>query len=256
MNPALPVKISYDGLAGVDGSARFTFGNVSSALASVSGPVAARPNSEHPARATIEVHVRPLSGTSGTAEKHLSAAFKGIFERACILSQHPRTLIQIVVQALSSSQPPSPSIPGPWCTLIAAEINACSLALLNAGSIPMRGVVCAVALGRHSEGGRVKFVPNPVEERTLDGAGCFAFLFGGVGSGPNTASRKTEGSGPSEVVWRSFRGASGASPLVDVHEVTKATETARKEAYEVWLYMKQSVAKLMSPDDGDVKMET
>lgn len=235
-----PTKISYDALAGVDGSARFTFGETCSALASVSGPIAARPASEHPARATVEVHVRPLSLVPGTTEKFLGAAFKGILERACILGQHPRTLIQLVVQALSQ----------PSQALVAAEINACSLALVNGGSIPMRGVVCAVAVGlRKKDGHRTEFILDPVEESKLDGVGCFAFLFG---IGPALAQG---GLPPSELLWSNFRTSGGSIVSLDASELAQATSLARKGATEVWLCMKKSLGGSLSDDGGDSKME-
>lgn len=235
-----PISISYDALAGVDGSARFTFGETCSALASVSGPIAARPASEHPARATVEVHVRPLSLVPGTTEKFLGAAFKGILERACILGQHPRTLIQLVVQALSH----------PSHALIAAEINACSLALVNGGSIPMRGVVCAVAVGlSKKDSHRIEFMLDPAEESKLDGVGCFAFLFG---TGPASVQG---GLPPSELLWSNFRTSSGSIVSLDASELAQATELARKGATEVWLCIKKNLGGSLSDDDGDNKME-
>ena len=245
-----PIKISYDGLAGVDGSARFSFGETCTALVSVSGPIAARPSSEHPARATIEVHVRPLALVPGTTEKHLAAAYKGILERACILGQHPRTLIQLVVQALSPQSH----------ALVAAEINACSLALMNSGSIPMRGVVCAVAVGLqrkkddHRSG--MEFLLDPVEESELDGAGCVAFLFNNVDLGPASALVREQGGGmSSEVVWTNFKSCRGSVVSLDASELAQATALARKGAAEVWSCMKKSLGGSSFDEDGDCKME-
>ncbi|KAL4075278.1 ribosomal protein S5 domain 2-type protein [Scleroderma yunnanense] len=240
MTSLRPIHIAFDALAGVDGSARFSFGETCTALASVSGPVAARPASEHPARATVEVHVRPLSLVPGTTEKFLGAAFKGILERACILGQHPRTLIQVVVQALSR----------PSHALVPAQINACSLALVNSGSIPMRGVVCAVAVGlRKTEGRQTEFVLDPVEESKLDGAGCLAFLFG---IGPASVQG---GLPPSEVLWTNFRTVNGSVLSLQASELAQATTVARKGATEVWLGMKKSLAGSSFLDDEDSKME-
>ncbi|KAG6330195.1 hypothetical protein ID866_8894 [Astraeus odoratus] len=235
-----PIKISFDALAGVDGSARFSFGETCTALASVSGPISARPASEHPARAAVEVHVRPLSSVPGTTEKFLGAAFKGIIERSCVLGQHPRTLIQVVVQALS---PPSNA-------LVAAEINACSLALVNGGSIPMQGVMCAVAVGMRRDGDRMDFILDPLNESKLDGAGCIAFLFGISGSSFHDELP------PSKVLWTSFRAHNGSSVSLNMQELKQATELARKGAVAVWLNMKESLGAAMPAGDGDVKMET
>ncbi|KAG1897365.1 uncharacterized protein F5891DRAFT_1049100 [Suillus fuscotomentosus] len=63
---SISCKDSFDG---VNGSARFS-SCPRSALASVSGLITARLAGEHhPARATIEVHVRQLSSVPGTADK-------------------------------------------------------------------------------------------------------------------------------------------------------------------------------------------
>jgi exosome complex component RRP46 len=175
----LPIHISFDALSGVDGSARFSFGPAT-ALASVSGPIAARLATENPARAAIDLHVRPLSSVPGTTEKHAGVALKGILERACILAQHPRTLIQVVVQALSplSSSRSSQGVDVDVDVLLAAEINACSLALLNAGSIPMRGVVCAVAVAQPTSSSQPQLVMGGGGSSHAEYTGCFAFLFG------------------------------------------------------------------------------
>ncbi|KAF9228890.1 hypothetical protein BS17DRAFT_772678 [Gyrodon lividus] len=232
-----PVKISFDALSGVDGSARFSFGETCTALASVSGPIAARLAAEHPARATVEVHVRPLSSVPGTTEKYLGAAFKGIIERSCILGQNPRTLIQVVVQALSR----------PTNALIAAEINACSLALVNAGSIPMRGVVCAVSVRRGGSGNRTDLVLDPEDEEELQGGGgCFVFLFG-------VDQLRADGDiPPSKMIWTNYCAGSGGS--FSLTEVAQAEELASKGAAQVWIKMKEALQRSLFA--GDEEMET
>ncbi|KAF9233801.1 ribosomal protein S5 domain 2-type protein [Melanogaster broomeanus] len=230
-----PIKISFDALSGVDGSARFSFGATCTALASVSGPIAARLAAEHPARATVEVHVRPLSLVPGTTEKYLGAAFKGIVERACVLNQHPRTLIQVVLQALSR----------PTNALIAAEINACSLALVNAGSVPMRGVACAVSVGRRRSGSQTELVLDPEDESELLGGGCFAFLFG-VDELPAESDIP-----PSKMIWTNYCAGVGAS--FSSAQLAQAEELASKGAAEVWIKMKESLQQSLLT--GDSKME-
>ncbi|KIJ63423.1 hypothetical protein HYDPIDRAFT_113431 [Hydnomerulius pinastri MD-312] len=232
-----PIKISFDALSGVDGSARFSFGETCTALASVSGPVAARLAAEHPARATVEVHVRPLSSVPGTAERYLGTAFKGIIERTCVLGQNPRTLVQVVVQALSRSN----------TALIAAEINACSLALVNAGSIPMKGMACAVAVGRRRVGSGIELILDPEDKTELDGGGCFAFLFG-----VDHASVQSD-IPPSEMIWTNFRGGLGTS--IPTSELTQAEELASKGAADVWIKMKESLGGSSSAGSHDTKME-
>jgi exosome complex component RRP46 len=235
-----------EGLDGVDGSARFSFRPSCSALASVSGPIAARLAAEHPARATVEVHVRPLSSVPGTAEKSRGITLREIIERSCILAHHPRTLIQVVVQALTN--------PTPGYALLAAEINACSLALINAGSITMRGVVCAVPVGRVKKGNVVTLEAGPSDDAVLEGGGCFAFLFGFALSGPKIWSAP-----PCEDIWSTYRVRPGSS--FDEVELLRAKEVARDGAARVWQCMKDSICRqhmpgeMRSPEDDDAKME-
>ena len=63
-------------------------------------------------------------------------------------------------------------------------INASSLALPNAGSIQMRGVVCAVSVCRVLYSSKLSShlilssnEPNEKEFASLDTGGCFAFMF-------------------------------------------------------------------------------
>ncbi|KIK97051.1 hypothetical protein PAXRUDRAFT_825339 [Paxillus rubicundulus Ve08.2h10] len=228
-----PIKISFDALSGVDGSARFSFGETCTALASVSGPIAARLTAEHPARATVEVHVRPLSSVPGTIEKYLGTAFKGIIERTCVLGQNPRTLIQVVVQALSR----------PTNALIAAEINACSLALVNAGSVPMRGVVCAVSVGLKRSGSRMDLVLDPEDESESGGGGTFAFLFG-----VDQLCAESD-LPPSKMIWTNYRAGVGAT--FSATHLAQAEELASKGAAQVWIKIKQSLQESSFAGDGE-----
>lgn len=230
----LPIQIAFDGLSGVDGSARFSFGP-STALASVSGPIAARLAAEHPARATIDLHVRPLSSIPGTTEKHTGIALKGILERVCILARHPRTLIQIVVQALSplSSSRTSTDLHVDSDVLLAAEINACNLALLNAGSVPMRGVVCAVAVAQYTSASQPQLV---TASSHAEYAGCFAFLFGV----DHTPVGGTDGQiPPSKMIWTNFRASPGKT--FSVAASASAEKVAVEGAAAVWTKMKESL---------------
>lgn len=63
-----------------------------------------------------------------------------------MLGEHPRTLIQIVLQARGG-----PTIASQAKTTV-GYLNAASAALLEAGSVPMRGVLSAVVVA--SKGGR------------------------------------------------------------------------------------------------------
>ncbi|EJD01467.1 uncharacterized protein FOMMEDRAFT_69260, partial [Fomitiporia mediterranea MF3/22] len=187
------VVISFDGLSGVDGSARFGFGQTK-ALASVSGPIEVRLAVEQASKATFEVIARPLAGLPGTESKALASALRSALLPSMILTNNPRTLVQLVAQSLTPSTTTTSNRSGQLGSvnsksfrtspaLVAAHINAASLALLNASSIPLRGVVCAASVGRvrrnpdnDSDSALLVVDPSEDELHSLDGIGAFAFL--------------------------------------------------------------------------------
>ncbi|EIW54831.1 exosome non-catalytic core subunit RRP46 [Trametes versicolor FP-101664 SS1] len=232
------VTIAYEGLDRVDGSARFGFGSTLS-LSSVSGPIEVRPTLENPSQATLDIQIRPLAAIAGTDSKALATTLKSIFSPALHLAHHPRTLVQIVGQALCGTQSGSGlgSAGRGWnAGLTASLVNATTAALVNAGSVPMMGVVCAVAVGRLPDGTLV-LDPEETELSRLAGSGCFAFLFSAVlAAAPLAASDVPQCS----LLWTNY---TTAAPF-DVAELAKARELAEKGARQVWLKMKESVGWL------------
>ncbi|KAF7296881.1 Exosome component Rrp46 [Mycena indigotica] len=242
---------NLEGLTRVDGSARFAFGpsstgiaifkfphifsslGESSTLASISGPIEVRIAAEQPSTATFEVSHRPLSGIPGTQSKALSANVRAALLPALILTQNPRTLIQLVIQSLTPTKSRLSD------TLVAASVNASTLALLDAGSVPMRAIVCAVAIGRLTNDKTLLVDPDSEEEPHLDASGCFAFAFG---RGPDDA----------RCVWANWRSMSGGAGY-DEEEVAEAKEMARVAAKKVWRHVKEVFGE--GDDDGSDGME-
>ncbi|KAG9310000.1 exosome component Rrp46 [Chiua virens] len=237
----MTIDIDFNGLSGVDGSARFSF-DTTTAVASVSGPITSRLAAEHPVRATIDVHVRPLSSVSSTTEKHTGIILKGILERACILSQHPRTSIQVVVQALSpylrAAYGQHASHNTDADLRLAAEINACSLALLNAGSVPMRGVVCAVAVAQATSASE-PLIAEPGSPGTTACSGCFAFIFG-VDNNLFTGESGTCGIPQSKMIWTNYRACPGNA--FSIEALQRAEDVALEGAAAVRTKMKESLS--------------
>ncbi|KAH9916986.1 3' exoribonuclease family, domain 1-domain-containing protein [Epithele typhae] len=228
------ISITYEGLDRVDGSARFSFGQTS-ALASVSGPIEVRPAQENPAQATLDVQVRPVAALPGTDAKALATTLKGILAHSLFLARSPRTLVQIVGQALSGAETGSGSGSAGrgWpASLTAALVNAAAAALINAGSVPMKGVVCAVAVGRMTGGAVLVLDPEESELPRLAGGGCFAFLFSStLGDGKESPAVDVP---PCSMLWTNFT----TSAPFDVDELSRARQLAAKGAVEVWLAMK------------------
>ena len=137
----------------------------------------------------------------------------------------------------------------------AAMINASSLALLNSGSVHMRGVVVAISIGRLSNG---TLVVDPDEEEEEEeeeslgggggGGGCFAFMFTGHpfsnnndDDDPTTTTTTTH---PSDCVWSNWKSISGVH---DQNEFFSARELARTTAFDVYRTMKKSIQALGAP---------
>ena len=106
-------------------------------------------------------------------------------------------------------------------------INASTLALLNAGSVPMRGTVCAIAVGKVQGG---ELLVDPEEDRTgeLVQGGCFAFM---VADGAGFDSNSTS-------VWTNWRTLKGGT--FNEAEITEAREVARDAVKRVYTAMKSS----------------
>lgn len=231
-----PLNIVYERLGRVDGSARFGFGEME-ALASVSGPIEVRLAAEQPSRATLEVNVRPLSSLPGTESKALAASLRGLLAPSIILSRNPRTLIQLVVQSLTPSPTERFS-----SSLVASCINAASFALLNAGSIPMTGVVCAAAVAclhptTEETTSALVLDPSESEFHTAAAGGCFAYMF-------TTETSETEDSPATpgaRLVWMNWRANNG---VLDEEELMRARALGLTGAETVWRAIKQSVPQM------------
>ncbi|KAF9457647.1 hypothetical protein BDZ94DRAFT_1272658 [Collybia nuda] len=232
-----PIQITYDGLSRVDGSGRFAFGPPTgpSALASLSGPIEVRLAAEHPSQATFEVLLRPLAGVPAVEAKALAAVVRGALAPGLILTKNPRTLVQLVVQILVPFQGQELGKgvmregEAQRDGITVAAINAGTLALLNAGSVPMCGVVCAVAVGRREVDGVVVVDPEDGEE--MSARGCFAWLIGG---------------GENRIVWMKWspgkvEGKGKGKGKGDEEAMEEARVLSRAAASEVWEAMMGSV---------------
>jgi exosome complex component RRP46 len=111
----------------------------------------------------------------------------------------------------------------------------------------MRGVVCAVAIGRlrpeSSAASKMKEAmilvldPSDNELPFLEGGGCFAFLFAAGLGDVEESKPNAERSVPCEVVWSNWH----ATTTFDEDELVRARELARVGAERVWRKMKESV---------------
>lgn len=187
-----------------------------SVLASITGPTEVRIRDELVDRATLEIHVRPLRALSGPsslllsrstsnplsspgpAQKAQETLLLSLLSPLILLHLHPRSLIQLTLQTLSSpstafshafstdplDNPLSPTIEGSLgvgsgTAEKAAQVNAAMLALVDAG-VECRGMVVGVAVAFVR--GEMLLDPSPREEEEARSAHLFVFSFGvGVG---------------------------------------------------------------------------
>jgi len=190
----------------------------------VSGPIEVRLAAEQASKATLEVSVRPYAGIPGIECKHLAAHIRSVLSPIIILSQHPRTLIQLVIQSLV----PQPIVQARQAfepPLTAACINAAMLALLNASSFPLKALVCAVAVGYSPVTGQFELCPP----KSVESGGCFVFMFG--------AEDEEE-----ETVWTDFKTASSSDTIL-----SQAREAARSGARVVYKSIKSSISSSSNP---------
>jgi exosome complex component RRP46 len=99
----------------------------------------------------------------------------------------------------------------------------------------MRGVICAAAVGCLRPDGKLSATlvldPSDDELPSLEGGGCFAFLF--------SASQESR----SEVVWSTWQ----SSTPFDDKVLIDARNLARKGAENVWNAMKKSIGRVGNP---------
>ncbi|KAM0752111.1 hypothetical protein T439DRAFT_312234 [Meredithblackwellia eburnea MCA 4105] len=211
-----PLALSQSILSRQDGSANFSFGNLS-VIASVTGPAEVKIRQELVDRAALEINILPLRGLAGPSSKSHETFLLSLLSPIILLSRHPRSLIQLTVQTFSapttafskqfSTDPLESALPSsssssllPSSTRLtskprgtakgvaekAAMINASTLALVDA-AIECKGMVFAAAVAfvpveGVEEEEEMILDPTPEEEEEATSAHVFAFSFGvGVG---------------------------------------------------------------------------
>ncbi|GAA5886301.1 hypothetical protein JCM6882_001596 [Rhodosporidiobolus microsporus] len=208
-----PLALSQGSLFRADGSALFSFGNVS-VLASITGPAEVRLRDELVDRATLEINVRPLRGLGGPQTRAAEETLRQLLTPLILLHLYPRSLLQLTVQTTSApsttftkafSTDPAlvvatdakgkgkeqlPRGVGAGAGEKAARINAAMMALVDAG-VQCRGMLVAIAVAlvpsANEEEVEVLLDPTPAEEDEATSTHVFAFSFGrGVGETEGT----------------------------------------------------------------------
>lgn len=87
-------------LHSTDGSATFSQ-NGYTIIGAVNGPIEVQRRDELPEEAAIDVIVRPAAGVGTTRERHLESIIERTLRQIVLISNFPRTLIQVTLQVTS-----------------------------------------------------------------------------------------------------------------------------------------------------------
>jgi len=109
-------------------------------------------------------------------------------------------------------------------------------------SVPMKGVVCAVAIARTSSEG---LILNPTTDQLASStaSGCFAFIF--------TAAESSDDSLLVSQVWSNWQSSLGFG----ITDMLGAQELAKQGARHLWELMKESVGSVGVRRSGDGEVE-
>lgn len=88
-------------LHSTDGSATFSQ-NGYTIIGAVNGPIEVQRRDELPEEAAIDVIVRPAAGVGTTRERHLESIIERTLRQIVLISNFPRTLIQVTLQVTST----------------------------------------------------------------------------------------------------------------------------------------------------------
>eukprot|EP00611_Tribonema_gayanum_P020047 TRINITY_DN3591_c0_g1_i6.p1 TRINITY_DN3591_c0_g1~~TRINITY_DN3591_c0_g1_i6.p1 ORF type:complete len:267 (-),score=73.67 TRINITY_DN3591_c0_g1_i6:884-1576(-) len=165
-----------------DGSVRFGAGNTS-VLVAVYGPAQpAQQKKEKPDRAIIEVSWRADKGAQTSADAERELYVRRTLEEAVAVARYPRSVISVVVQVLCDDG-----------SVLSAAINACAMALVDAGvemiGMPVAATACfsgsgsaaAAAPGQqlqHLGESHLQLDPSASEEATTRATVMLAVLAG------------------------------------------------------------------------------
>lgn len=177
-------KAELGALPHADGSVNYSWQGFEVA-GSVNGPIEVQRRDEIPEEAFIEVNVRPANGTGGThlrlyllrstrsdnnlgtRERHLEVLITSVLRSIILTKLHPRTLIQITLQLLTTPENGSISAPvSQYASHLPALphlLHAALLALLNA-NIPLSRTYTVALIGTDDDGKTIAWPNSKVME--------------------------------------------------------------------------------------------
>ncbi|TVY14487.1 Exosome complex component rrp46 [Lachnellula arida] len=162
-----------------DGSATFSQ-NGYTVIGAVNGPIEVQRRDELPEEAAIDVNIRPAAGVGGTRERHLESILQSTLRQIILITNFPRTLIQVTLQITSTPENDTAGSKlvqaSSNLAILPALLQTAILTLLSA-SIPLAVTLTSVLLALNSNGKpRTTFeAPTVVQFQAADSVHVLAF---------------------------------------------------------------------------------
>ena len=126
------------------------------------GPAEVKMNREIIDRASIDVIYKPKVGLPSCEDKHVEYIVRNTCDSMAITTQHPRSLLSVVIQEMQDSG-----------SFLACCVNATCLALLDAG-YPLR-FMCAAVACVYTEADELVIDPSAKHEKNSNSHFTFVF---------------------------------------------------------------------------------
>lgn len=155
-----PFETELGVLKNSDGSASWQTRNGSAVVTSVNGPIEVRIRDEVLGEATLELKILPVSGLGSPQERYMEKVVRGALIPCLLLGLHPRSLIQITCQIVSTSDKDD------ILETIASVINSIILACVDAG-ISMNSMLAASVLHQSDSSRHVACYSYPKQDLVM-----------------------------------------------------------------------------------------
>ncbi|KAH6648500.1 hypothetical protein BKA67DRAFT_661467 [Truncatella angustata] len=166
-------------LKSADGSATFSYAGYT-VIGAVNGPIEVQRRDELPEEAVVDVVVRPAAGVGGTRERHLESLLQSTLRQIILISNFPRTLIQITLQVTVAPENEYVNTKvaqsSTNLSILPALIQTAILALLSA-TIPLTATLTSAVLAFVMDEGANKIVVNPSAREIELSRSLHAFAF-------------------------------------------------------------------------------
>ncbi|TVY39088.1 Exosome complex component, partial [Lachnellula subtilissima] len=150
-------------------------------IGAVNGPIEVQRRDELPEEAAIDVNIRPAAGVGGTRERHLESILQSTLRQIILITNFPRTLIQVTLQITSTPENDTAGSKlvqaSSNLAILPALLQTAILTLLSA-SIPLAVTMTSVLLALNNSNGKSRTTlkaPTIVQFQAADSVHVLAF---------------------------------------------------------------------------------